>query len=94
MPLNLADKTTEDYIINTPREVSLDEREDGLEGLEIIDCDGRAHGLCVMGYASWVMRHLSCRLHRPDHLQQQFAVDQSDRLAWGKFRCVFGAFAT
>ena len=53
MPMNLADKTTEEYIINTPREVSLDEREDGLEGLEIIDCDGRAHGLCVMGYASF-----------------------------------------
>lgn len=39
----LADKTTEDYLIHAPREVSIDEREDGLAALEVIDCDGTVH---------------------------------------------------
>src|SRR5262245_3506858 len=39
----LADKTTEDYVINGPREISLDERKNGLAGLEVIDCHGASH---------------------------------------------------
>jgi len=39
----MADKTTEDYVIDAPRQVSIDEREEGLAALEVIDCDGAAH---------------------------------------------------
>jgi len=43
MGFEMADKTTEDYSIHAPREVSIDEREDGLAALEVIDCDGAVH---------------------------------------------------
>jgi Family of unknown function (DUF5335) len=43
----LADKTTEDYVINAPRQVSLDECEAGLAGMEVIDCNGASHRLTL-----------------------------------------------
>src|ERR1700704_2512956 len=43
----LADKTTEDYVINSPQEVSVDEDDEGVAGIEVIDCDGTAHRVCL-----------------------------------------------
>ena len=43
MGFEMADKTTEDYLIHAPRVVSIDERENGLAGVEVIDCNGAVH---------------------------------------------------
>src|SRR5215831_16293415 len=39
----LADKTVEDYVIASPRAVSIDEDNKRVTALEVIDCDGAAH---------------------------------------------------
>ena len=39
----LADKTTEDYVIESPRAVSVDEDEKRVAAIEVIDCDGAPH---------------------------------------------------
>src|SRR5262245_2773005 len=39
----LADKTTEDYVIDSPRAVSIDGDERRVAAIEVIDCDGAAH---------------------------------------------------
>jgi hypothetical protein len=39
----LADKTTEDYVINSPRAVLIEKREQGVAAIEVTDCDGAAH---------------------------------------------------
>jgi hypothetical protein len=39
----LADKTTEDYVIDSPRSVSIDEDEKRVAAFEIVDSDGAAH---------------------------------------------------
>jgi hypothetical protein len=39
----LADKTTEDYVITAPRAIAIDERDRGVAALEVTDGDGAAH---------------------------------------------------
>ena len=39
----LADKTTEDYVIDAPRSVTIDEDEKRVASIEVIDCNGAAH---------------------------------------------------
>ena len=36
----LADKTTEDYVIDAPRSVTIDEDEKRVASIEVIDCNG------------------------------------------------------
>ena len=38
-----SDKTTEDYVINFPRAVAIDDDEEGVAAIEVTDCDGAAH---------------------------------------------------
>jgi hypothetical protein len=39
----MADKTTEDYVIDAPRAVSIDEDAKRVAAIEVIDCNGAAH---------------------------------------------------
>jgi hypothetical protein len=39
----LADKTTEDYVINSPRAVLIEKDDKGVAAIEVTDCDGTAH---------------------------------------------------
>ena len=38
-----SDKTTEDYVINSPRAVLIEKHEQGVAAIEVTDCDGAAH---------------------------------------------------
>ena len=39
----LADKTTEDYVINSPHAVLIEKYDKGVAAIEVTDCDGTAH---------------------------------------------------